>query len=284
MLRIVLHLKQLSDKASLHKPSENLPFSRNIVVAKRKRRGQGRVIWTEDNKRSDANHIAWINLIQSNTTHCAKLGSTRAQESYIDTSTTQVTVSDLFGGFSFCGMKKLKGGNHESTPQPRGKNTVKRNSERRIPRKSSENRRLFTGANLVLRPAWRDTPPQVPLGGFFRQLGHVIGGGHLSSWLDKLTWQDVTCQVIWRQAGGEGDKSTWQTLVVKFHLCPKHKCRTLRKSHMERLLRVDGVIGFHTPFGIVALTSSSSSRFMGLIISFFSFFFWLEDPSQSGTF
>jgi len=42
---------------------------------------------------------------------------------------------------------------HESTPQPRGKNTVKRNSERRIPRKSSENRRLFPGAILVLRPS-----------------------------------------------------------------------------------------------------------------------------------
>ena len=42
----------------------------------------------------------------------------------------------LFGGFSFRGLKKLQGGIHDSTP----KNTVKRNSERRIPRKSSENR------------------------------------------------------------------------------------------------------------------------------------------------
>jgi len=41
------------------------------------------------------------------------------------------------------------GTKHDSTP----KNTVKKNSERRIPRKSSENQRLFTGANLVLRPA-----------------------------------------------------------------------------------------------------------------------------------
>ena len=39
------------------------------------------------------------------------------------------------------------------TPQPRGKNTVKRNSKRRIPRMSLENQRLFTGANLVVRPA-----------------------------------------------------------------------------------------------------------------------------------
>jgi len=38
-------------------------------------------MWTEDNKRSNANHIAWINLIQSNKTHCAKLGLVRAQKS-----------------------------------------------------------------------------------------------------------------------------------------------------------------------------------------------------------
>ena len=34
-----------------------------------------------------------------------------AQESYIDTSTAQVTAQGLFGGFSFRGLKKLKGGN-----------------------------------------------------------------------------------------------------------------------------------------------------------------------------
>jgi len=65
---------------------------------------------TEDHTRSDANHIAWINLIQSNTAHCAKLGLMRAQESYIDTSTAQVTAPGLFGGFSFRDLEKLKGG------------------------------------------------------------------------------------------------------------------------------------------------------------------------------
>jgi len=44
---------------------------------------------------------------------------------------------------------------HESTPQSRGRNTVKRNLERRIPRKSSENLRLFPGANLIVRPVLR---------------------------------------------------------------------------------------------------------------------------------
>jgi len=67
-------------------------------------------MWTEDNKRSDANHIAWINLIQRDTTHCAKLGLMRAQESYIDTSTAQVTTLGLCRGFSFRGLEKLKGG------------------------------------------------------------------------------------------------------------------------------------------------------------------------------
>ena len=33
--------------------------------------------------------------------------------------------------------------------------------------------------------------------------------------------------MIGRKAGGEGGKSTWQAQLVKFHLCPKHKCRTL---------------------------------------------------------
>ena len=66
-------------------------------------------MWTEEHKRSDANHIAWINLIQSVATHCAKLGLMRAQESYIDTSTAQVTAPGLFRGFSFRGLKKLKG-------------------------------------------------------------------------------------------------------------------------------------------------------------------------------
>jgi len=101
ILRISLHLKQLSDKTNQHKRLENSPFSRNLVTTERKRRGQNGVMWTEDHKRSDANHIAWINQIQSNTTHCAKLGLMKAQESYIETFTAQSTTPGLFGGFSF---------------------------------------------------------------------------------------------------------------------------------------------------------------------------------------
>jgi len=67
-------------------------------------------MWTEDHKKSDANCVAWINLIQSNTANCAKLELMRAHKSYIDTSSAQVTAPGLFWGFSFRGLKKLKGG------------------------------------------------------------------------------------------------------------------------------------------------------------------------------
>jgi len=80
ILRILLHLKQFSYKTTPDKRLENSPFSRNLVAAERKRRGQGGVIWTEYHTRSDANHIDWINLIQSNTTHLAKLGLMRCKK------------------------------------------------------------------------------------------------------------------------------------------------------------------------------------------------------------
>jgi len=67
-------------------------------------------MWTEYHKRSDAKHIGWINLLQSDTTHCAKLGLMKVQESYIDIFTAQVAAPGLFGGFSFQGLSKLKVG------------------------------------------------------------------------------------------------------------------------------------------------------------------------------
>jgi len=51
-----------------------------------------------------------INLIQSKTTHCAKLGLMGVQKSYTDASSAQVTAPSLFGGFSFRSLKNLKGG------------------------------------------------------------------------------------------------------------------------------------------------------------------------------
>jgi len=113
ILRILLHLKQLSYKNTQHKRSENSHFSRNLVIAERNRRGQGSVMWTDHHKRSDANHIVWIYLIQSKpeTTNCAKMGLMTAQRSYTNTCTAQVTTPGLFGGFSFRSLKKLKGGN-----------------------------------------------------------------------------------------------------------------------------------------------------------------------------
>ena len=143
ILRILLHLKQLSYKTNQHKRLKNSTFSRNLVRLERKRRGRGVVMWTENHKRSDANHIAWINLIQRNTMHCANLGLMKAQESYIDTSMAQSTATGLFGGFSFRCLKKQKGVDSWIHSTARGKNTVKRNSKRRIPRMSSENWILF---------------------------------------------------------------------------------------------------------------------------------------------
>jgi len=67
-------------------------------------------MWTKDHKRSDANHIAWINLIQCNAIDCAKLGLMCVQKWYIDASSAQVTVPGLNGGFFFRGLKKLKWG------------------------------------------------------------------------------------------------------------------------------------------------------------------------------
>ena len=52
-------------------------------------------------------------------------------------------------------------------------------------------------------------------------------------WWFVKTWQVTTYQVIWRGARGQGDKSTWEAQLVKFHLCPKHKCRTLYIPHCE---------------------------------------------------
>jgi len=91
-------------------------------------------------------------------------------------------------------------------PLPRGRNTVKRNSERRIPRKSSENRRLFTGANLVVRPA----SDKIILGCwgwiFVERLGTQILSGiqfarHFIEFVDVETkrFVDSTVNVILRQ-------------------------------------------------------------------------------------
>ena len=93
-------------KTNHNKQLKNSPFSRNLVTTERKRRGQDGVMWTEDHKRSDTNHIAWINRIQSNTTHCVMLGLIKAQESCIDTFTAQSTDPGPFGGFSFWSSTK----------------------------------------------------------------------------------------------------------------------------------------------------------------------------------
>jgi len=92
-------------------------------------------MWTEDYKRSDATSIACINLIQSYTTHCAKLRLMRAHKIYTDVSFAQVTALGLFGGFSFRGFRKKKGGDSwiHSTAQR------KEHSKTEFGKKNSEN-------------------------------------------------------------------------------------------------------------------------------------------------
>jgi len=88
---------------------------------------------------------------------------------------------------------------------------------------------LFRGTNSHEYSVYRDNkvnkkrtdpPSQDPGEGFFRQLAHVIlGGSPFKLNLTSQTWQvDLTCQVTWREARGEGDQSTWQAQLVKFHI------------------------------------------------------------------
>ena len=73
-------------------------------------------------------------MIQSNSAHCAKRGLVRVPNSYIDAASAQVFAPGLFGGFSFRGLKKLKG----------GQNTVKRNSKRESSKKNLEESESFS--------------------------------------------------------------------------------------------------------------------------------------------
>jgi len=65
---------------------------------------------------------------------------------------------------------------------------------------------------------------------------HLCWYDDLSSWLDKSAWQVITCQVIWRRARGQVDKSTCQLVKLtsfwsgtchrKWNLSPtKKNCR-----------------------------------------------------------
>jgi len=126
----------------------------------RKRREQGGVMWTEYHKRSDANHIGWINLIQSNTTHCAKLGLMRVQEGDIDTFTSQVAAPGLFGGFSFHGLKKLEVGDSWNHCTAQSKEHSKTEFEKRefwekFEESETFSRSKFSPATGVICWKWR---------------------------------------------------------------------------------------------------------------------------------
>ena len=77
-------------------------------------------------------------MIQSNSANCAKRGLVRVQNSYIDAASAQVFAPGLFGGFSFRGLKKLKG----------GQNTVKRNLRSEDFARTLRSESFFTGAKF----------------------------------------------------------------------------------------------------------------------------------------
>jgi len=123
ILRILLHLKFPSNSQDFTIPhtafleNHSTPTIGKLALFEKSCRSgkeEARTGWSNvgrvPQKRSDANYIGWINLIQSNTTHCAKLGLMRVQESYIDTFTAQLAAPGLFRGFSFHSLKKLKVG------------------------------------------------------------------------------------------------------------------------------------------------------------------------------
>ena len=62
------------------------------------------------------------------------MGLVRVQNCYIDAASAQVFAPGLFGGVSFRGLKKLKG----------GQNTVKRKSERESSKKNLEESESFS--------------------------------------------------------------------------------------------------------------------------------------------
>ena len=140
ILMILIHLKQLSCKTNHHERSENLPFSRNLVRTERKRRAQGGAMWTEDNKKSDANHM----VFHSHTAHCAKLGLVRVL--HWCRIRSSVRPRPLWGLF-LSRFEKTEGGGfmkeHSKTEF----------EKREFQRKNLEESESFSGANLVLRPA-----------------------------------------------------------------------------------------------------------------------------------
>jgi len=81
----------------------------------------------------------------------------KAQESYIDTSTTQSTAPGLFGGFSFRCLKKLKGGDSwiHSTAQRKEQSKTefeKKNSENEFGESDTFYRRKFIRDKYVITP------------------------------------------------------------------------------------------------------------------------------------
>ena len=58
-----------------------------------------------------------------------------------------------------------------------------------------------------------------------------------SSWLNKSTWQVITCQVIWRGVRGQGDKSTCQVNLSSWLVCQMEVVTASRICHSRKKFR-----------------------------------------------
>jgi len=148
ILRILLHLKQLSHKTNQHKRSENLLFSKNLVTAERKRRGQGGVMWTKAHSRSDANHKGsiWFRVRQR---IALSWGSLRCRKV---TLMPHPRPRPLWGLFLSRFGKTERGGIHESTAQRKEHSKTeygKKNSEKKFGESETFYRSKFSRATGV---------------------------------------------------------------------------------------------------------------------------------------
>jgi len=157
ILRILLHFKHLSHKTNQDKRSENLLFSRNLVTADRKRRGQGGLMWTKDHKRSDANHIEsiWFRVRQR---IALSWGSWGCRKVTLMPHPLKWPPQASLGAFPFAVWKNWREGIHESTAQRKEHSKMefgKKNSEKKFGESETFCRSKFSRATGVLpRTQW----------------------------------------------------------------------------------------------------------------------------------
>jgi len=160
-------------KTNQHKRSENLPFSGNLVIADRKRRGQGGVMWTKDHWRSDANHTGsiWFRVRQRIT---LSWGSWGCRKVALMPHPLKWPPQASLGAFPFAVWKNWKGEIHESTAQRKEYSKMefeKKNSEKKFGESETFCRSKFSRATCVIHtlpmlfPCWNSQSFHLHVGG-----------------------------------------------------------------------------------------------------------------------